>query len=207
MSEEFETPDVNEVANARFAEPIVEVSKLLSSESIAAVTNADIDLPPSGKSKRRTRIAGEPKDETVPRWERWEIRYDSATLASYAKQLDFFKIELGAAGGGSREVDYLTKVSSSAPVSRAAPGLNETRLYMVWRGGRLQDLDRQLLTKAGVKTNGRILMQFYPKKVENELAALERKHRKDGRIDKIKKTIFGVRPNEAGYEFYIIEQT
>ena len=197
-TEEFETPQVNEVADARLIEPVVELSTLLSSESIAAIATSTFDLPTSAKSSRGLRPIGDPVSEAVPRWERWEIRYESPNLQSYAKQLDFFGIELGAAGGGKKEVDYAAKVSHASPVTRTASGTDETRLYMTWRGGRLEKLDRQLLAKARIETKGRIVLQFYPQKVDDMLALLESKHRKDGRIDQIKKTIFGVRPAGEG---------
>jgi hypothetical protein len=44
---------------------------------------------------------GDGSDDVIPPWERWEIRFSTSGVDAYARQLDFFKIELGAAGGGS----------------------------------------------------------------------------------------------------------
>src|SRR6185503_4094646 len=37
----------------------------------------------------------------IPAYERWEIRMAATNLDEYAKQLDFFQVELGVAGGGN----------------------------------------------------------------------------------------------------------
>ena len=44
--------------------------------------------------------------DTIPRWQRWEIRFQATTLESYAKELEFFGIELAALGGGRPGIDY-----------------------------------------------------------------------------------------------------
>jgi len=63
---------------------------------------------------------------------------------------------------------------------------------MSWRQGRLQEADRQLLERAGVATEGRIIVQFFPPELENTLAMLEQRFA--GRdAAQIRKTIFGLR--------------
>jgi hypothetical protein len=141
----------------------------------------------------------------VPRWERWEIRYEAANVQAYALQLDYFGIELGAVGRKPL-VDYASHFTNDAPMTRSGRGSEERRLYMTWRGGRLQAMDRELLEKVGIDVAGRILLQFYPQNVEDALARIEREYTKDGRVEKLRKTIFGVRQSKGGYEFFIIEQ-
>ncbi len=53
-------------------------------------------------------------ENIIPRSERWEIRYNSNSLDAYAKQLDFFKIELGAVGG-KKTVDYAARLANPSP--------------------------------------------------------------------------------------------
>jgi hypothetical protein len=205
-SSELDTPQLAELSDARLLDPTVELSTLLSSEAVAAATQLETKQATRGVRKSDDRLPGEPLKDEVPRWERWEIRYEASTLEQYAKQLDFFGIELGAAGGGSRLVDYASEVVKETPKTRSNPGDEETRLYFSWRGGKLEELDRQLLQKAGVEVGRRIVLQFYPQKIDDMLARLESEHVKDGRIDKLRKTIFGVRPAGDGYEYFIIEQ-
>src|SRR5690606_17773147 len=109
------------------------------------------------------------------------------------KQLDHFKIELAALGGGKTTVDYASKLSSPNPVRRSGKSEDEKRLYMTWRTGELIEADRQLLARAGVDTVGRVILQFYPPEAEAILADLEQKQAGDRDLREIKRTVFGVR--------------
>lgn len=147
-------------------------------------------------------------DNIIPRWERWEIRWASASLSSYAQQLDFFKIELGAVGG-KKDVDYAFNLTKGKPDTKAGPSKNEKRLYMTWKGGTLKQLDQQLLARAGISTSNRTLMQFYPEETEDMLAWVEMENAKKlGRpnVKEFLRTVFGVRPAGRGFEFFVIEQ-
>jgi hypothetical protein len=140
----------------------------------------------------------------IPRYKRWEIYYsDGGTLEEYAKQLDFFQIELGIVGG--EQVIYLTNLSQAKPTSRTGPGTDETRLYMSWRQGNLKQADRELLAKAGINAPGRIIVQFYPAEIERQLAQLEVAFA-DRKPEQIRRTRFGVRSQGDGYEYYVIDQ-
>ena len=76
---------------------------------------------------------------------------------------------------------------------------------MSWRSGRRQEADRSLLTRAGIAIGGRPVVQFYPREVENRLAQIEQEFA--GRqAGEIRKTRFGVRSVDNGFEFYVLEQ-
>lgn len=148
-------------------------------------------------------------DNIIPRFERWEIRWSSTNLNAYAQQLDFFKIELGAVGGGRKEVDYAVGLAKGRPDTKSGPSKGEKRLYMTWKGGTLRQFDEQLLAKAGVPTANRTLMQFYPEETEDMLAWLEMENAKKQGHSSAKeflRTVFGVRTAGRGFEFYVIEQ-
>lgn len=149
-------------------------------------------------------------DDIIPRGERWEIKYNTNSLESYTQQLDFFGIELGAIGGGVKHVDYASHLSRRRPDRRQGPGGDaEQRLYMLWTSGNLKRFDQQLLRNAGIKTSGRIVVQFYPKPVEDQLARIEMAYaKKNGRtsVKQIKKTVFGVRTGGRGFEYFVESQ-
>ena len=64
----------------------------------------------------------------IPAYERWEIRMSAANLDEYAKQLDFFKVEIGVAGGGSPNVDYVSNLAAAKPTVRVGdPNLEFAR--------------------------------------------------------------------------------
>jgi hypothetical protein len=148
-------------------------------------------------------------EDIIPRAERWEIRYNSNSLDAYAQQLDHFQIELGAVGG-KKTVDYAANLGSPSPARREGPGGDaEKRLYMTWTTGALKRFDRQLLQKASISTQGRIIAQFYPANVENTLANLEDAYmRQNGKthIRQVKRTVFGVKRTGRGFEYYVISQ-
>jgi hypothetical protein len=80
---------------------------------------------------------------------------------------------------------------------------------MTWKGGTLREFDQQLLGRAGIATTGRTLMQFYPEETEHTLAWIEMENAKKQGHSSAKeflRTVFGVRPQGRGYEFYVIDQ-
>ncbi len=149
-------------------------------------------------------------DDIIPRGERWVIKYNANSREAYAQQLDYFQIELAAIGGGQKQVDYARNLRKGRPDARkGAGGDSEKRLYMLWTSGALKKFDQQLLRAAGIKTAGRIVVQFYPKPVEDQLARIEMDYaRKNGRTSakQFKKTVFGVRRNSRGFEFFVESQ-
>lgn len=148
-----------------------------------------------------------PGKKGVPREQRWFIKFsDRGSLIDYAKQLDFFNIELGALMKSGKMI-YLSKVSSGKPVSRTvSSGADEKRLYMTWQGGERRTSDISLFKKAGFDVTGGILFHFYPKQTENSLLTLEKKYR-NKKFDEIRRTYFTVRGIRTGYRFEVTRQT
>ena len=153
---------------------------------------------------------GEGADDVVPPWERWEIRFATTGVDAYARQLDFFKIELGAAGGGSPVVEYASNLAAARPTVRTGKPEDEDRLYMTYRNmdSQLAAFDRQLLSKAGIKTDRRLVLQFYSKELERQLMTLEASTpaAQGRKPQEYQKTIFGVRTARSGFEFYVVDQ-
>ncbi|MCA9124006.1 MAG: hypothetical protein H6822_13085 [Planctomycetaceae bacterium] len=197
---ELDTPAIHELTRVASFEP-TELSTLITTESVIAASIIEIEGPLDD-----SRPVGPPTPfDTVPRWERWEVRYNATSIEGYARQLDFFGIELGAVGR-KEDIDYVSGLSDASPTLRTASGAEEDRIYFSWRSGTVQSMDRQLLQRAGVDVERRIVLQFYPKSIEEMLAQLELEHTMDGQLDRIGKTIFGIRPTGDGYEFFIIGQ-
>ena len=74
------------------------------------------------------------------------------------------------------------------------------------RSGELRAGDRQLAAKAGVKTDGRVVFQFYNEATYRSLLALEAARKGNRRIKDVRRTVFGVRAARGQYEFYVIDQ-
>jgi hypothetical protein len=204
---ELDSPQLEELAGMPAEDIVSSLQALMSSDAVERASQLAVTgpggSPGRGPGSDPDRLPGLP--DQVPRGERWEVRYSAATLTAYARQLDFFEIELGAAGG-KPQVDYASGFARSTPLTRTAQPRDEKRLYLTWRGGRLQQWDRKLLAGAGIKTEGRILMQFYPAKTEEALARIELEHADGKSADQIRKTVFQAKPKGSGYEFVVLAQ-
>jgi hypothetical protein len=217
----MDEPAGSEVFQLSEAEPIA-ATHFVNSAMLAVAEVGDIDMNslaarasgpgfhghrggPGEFGDRRP--PGPPGDgvATIPREERWEFRFASNSRKTYAQQLDFFKIELGVIGG-KREIDYAFNVSQSKPDTKIGPSTTESRLYMTWKSGTLREFDRSIIEEAGISTSGRLIVQFFPKEIEDVLFALEVKNSGNRSPKEFLKTIFGVRPASTGFEFFVVEQ-
>ena len=142
------------------------------------------------------------------REQRWFIRFsDRGTLETYARQLEFFGIELGAVFEARNEIVYMSNLSSPKPSVRTVTGgTGENRMYMIWRGGNRKQGDIKLFKKAGVNVGGGKILHFYPKKTEQLLARIERDHA-NREADQIRRTYFVVRGDGAGFRFVVTRQS
>jgi hypothetical protein len=136
---------------------------------------------------------------------RWEVRFDKGnTLETYARQLDFFNIELAVLAGGDKVI-YLSKFSAGIPQKREGPRTEEKRYYFVWQGGDLKQADLEFFRRAKVGTeSGRIFM-FIPSDVEVKLIEMEKAFQNKNAAD-IKKTRFQILPEGNGFAFKVVSQ-
>ena len=140
------------------------------------------------------------------REQRWIVQFaDKGDLKSYARQLDFFKIELGCAFQDGR-VFYLSTMSTSPQLREARLSSDDKRLFMNWQGGERIKADIELLTKAGVPSPGDgTVLHFYDPGTEQMLARLEQEY--GGHApQEIRRTYFQVRRAGSDYEFVVTSQ-
>lgn len=142
----------------------------------------------------------------IPAWERWEIRMKVDSDDEYARQLDYFNVELGVAGGGNPNVDYLSNLSAARPTVRHGDPKDERRLRFLHRSGELRQADRRLASKTGVKTDGRVVFQFYDQKTYDMLLALEAAKMGSRRVKDVRRTVFGVQGSAGRYQFVVLDQ-
>ncbi len=142
----------------------------------------------------------------IPAWERWELRFDVKNLTTYAQMLDFFKVELGIAGGGIERVDYASNLSAARPTTRQGSPKDEKRIRFLYKSGDLRQADRALAQKGGISTDGRIVFQFYTPEMYTQLLTLENEKMGSHRIIEVRKTVFGVRGDPGKWQFYVISQ-
>jgi len=139
-------------------------------------------------------------------WRRWEIRLlEGHTLETYARQLDFFGIELGVLEPGGRIV-YVFNLSQARPATRVGEAAAERRCYLTWHSGALRRADEELLARAKVDAKGKVILKFLPPAVERRLAELEQAEA-GADLSRVERTCFGIRAAGSGYEFFVYKQT
>lgn len=204
--------DATEPAFAETLRTVIDVAALPEADIDEAALfdepkqSATGDKTPGGKGRGSDGDGdGQPG---VPPHLRWEIEFAKGTLDDYGRQLDAFELELGALAVPERgKVTYAKNFSKSPPDTYVGAAKDDMRLYMSWKKGKLRDADRALMKKAGVASDGLILM-FWPDDAEQQLLRLE--HDFQGRdVSTIRKTRFAIRRKASGkgYEFYVVEQT
>lgn len=206
-SEELEPPTVEELD---MIEPIEQTLDLVP-DAVAAQAVMLRDPILSDRTRRGGgqgdgRGSGSGKGDGSGRPRQWEVYFiEDQTIEVYARQLDYFGIELGVLQQDGR-VAYASSLSRPTPMVRVGPADAETRYYLTWRKGVRVEADRELLTRAGISCEGRLILKFLTPTVEAQLAGMERAQAGD-RADKIRRTRFGIRPTASGYEFYVMDQT
>jgi hypothetical protein len=212
--EEIPDPSIAETSEEQseiteMLETVVELSENASQQvemviaSEASNTSGKIGSA-SGTGKRPLGMG--PGKGGFPRDQRWFIRFDDSSVEVYAKQLDFFKIELGALFKDGRLV-MLTNLSAARPKKRVLnTGKGENRLYMTWRGGSRKKADVDIFKKAGENAEGAMLMHFYHPETEEMLAKTETSYR-NKKATEIRRTYFSVRKDGSGYKFVVTSQS
>ena len=154
--------------------------------------------PPSGQSAHEPRRGGRSE---------WEIVFeDEISPEEYARQLEYFKIEIAATSKDGK-IEYVWDLLKRKPQKRAGRVEADYRVHIGWRKGNLYAADRRLLTRAGIASEGKELRHYLPTAVEAKLASLERDYAQR-KPEEIRRTRFAVRPTEkaAAYEFVVVEQ-
>lgn len=203
-----EIPDDPEVA-----ETLEDVIELADSATTQAQQQFELDAvnrgrPGSAAGSGRQALGLGPGETGLPREQRWFVRFDDeGTLSDYARQLDFFGIELGVLKADGT-LTYVSQFAGDTPTVRSATsGAGERRLYMTWQGGGRKIADVQLLRTAGVDVGGGVIFHFYPPETENQLAELERNYANRETID-IRRTYFLVESTgDGGFRFTVTRQT
>jgi hypothetical protein len=198
VTQEFYEPELKDTVST-IATAVIDKSPLLD-ELIAEQT------PRGGKGKGKGTGVGDGVGPGKGRGRRWEVQFPKDnTLEDYARQLDFFGIELGVLVPGNK-VEYAFNMSKAKPDRRVGSSDQEKRYYLSWRRGELEEADRELLGRAGINCQGRVILKFLPPAIEATLAQLEKTRAGDD-YQKIRTTRFAIRLDSDAYAFYVIEQT
>jgi hypothetical protein len=204
---EFEQPSV-EATPAAMLDTVAEAGQNLAEVDIGAV------MPTGGKIAtgiRSSKIGNGavgygfgPGDGGVRREDRWTIVANpNQTAEEYARQLDFFGIELGVVSG--KQMVYVSRFSQAVPTKRVGTGVGDNRFYALWRGQGRKGADVALLRKAGIEVGEGVIIQFFPPTVEANLAQLEVRY-KGRQPAEIRRTQFRIMGQGDSYTFEVVAQ-
>lgn len=199
-----ETVEVEEVFESVTEMADVSAEQLLKQFETDAVSSGK---PGSREGTGRRALGSDGGEGGLPPEQRWFIQFaDQRNLDEYARQLDFFGIELGALLPDGRLV-YVSGLSTPSPqVRETRSGRSESRLYMSWQGGQLKLADEALLKRAGIDPRQARTLHFYPQQTEQMLLTLEKNYA-DKPFSQIRRTYFLVVPDGPGYRFQVTRQS
>jgi len=102
--------------------------------------------------------------------------------------LDSMQIEIGALGGGIKTVDYASNLSGATKKRSVEGGKHEKRLFFSPTDKQSELWTRQLLGKADIQTQGRVILHFYSTKAEDLLAEAENRalQKANKRLDEVR---------------------
>jgi hypothetical protein len=181
----------------------------------SALEDVGPSLPSGGPvagGKRASRIGtGTPGfgfgggDGSLGREDRWSILFHPGqTPDEYARQLDFFGIELATVNGPDSLISA-SRFTQPTPKVQIGSARGETRLYFAWQGAGRKTSDVELLRRAGIEVGNRPILQFVPRELESTLARLEEAY-KGRKAPEIRVTRFQVVPRGGGYDFQVVDQ-
>lgn len=213
---DFEPPgaeEVEELMEPTLQDTIEAVTDAVSSVAASLTTNdtaATATTSGTGAGDSRPPGPEGEGEDIVPRFERWQLNFSGRDKVSYAKQLEFYKIELGAVGGQIQGLDIVNNLAASPKARRLDDPSTEKRLYFMFkRASPLMQYDQALLGQAGVQYSGRSMLKLIPPELENLLARVELDYaatKGHKSVTEIAKTVFESKAAGSGYEFEVISQ-
>jgi hypothetical protein len=187
-------------------ENVVELSNTASEQAVQVTSTEALNsgTPGSARGTGRPLGTGGGRYGGIPAEERWFIRFaDGSSVDEYARQLDFFGIELGVLLPG--RLVFISNMSTTPRVREVATGSGEERLYMTWQGGNRKDADVKLFQRAGIDASQGTIFHFYPPATEQLLATLEVQYA-GRRTQEIRRTYFVVARGGDGFVFNVTRQ-
>ena len=162
-----------------------------------------------GASSSNAESSADPQEfERLPPDCEWEVLFtDGISPLEYARQIDYFGIELAAVAKNG-QIQYASHVTQPKPERRVGKKSEELRIAINWKQGNLSSLDGKLLTKAGITTTDKTITHYYPLAIEAKMMQVQKAYAGRQASD-IRRTRFKIRPQEnnpKAYEFYVDEQ-
>ncbi len=200
-------------------EEFPEVEEPVLKDALEAVTDAvssvranleavDGDSEVMGSGRGRGSIdggEGTGGGDVIPEDKRWKIEYKSSDINSYAEQLSFFNIDIGAVSINSNDIDRVRDAGGALKVIPSDRATEKKAIYFAHEKRKLQQWDARLVRKAGVSMDGRNTVQFYPDATRGILRQVEGEYLNSvGRtLPEVRRTYFQIEEAGGGFKFKV----
>ena len=150
---------------------------------------------------------GSGSGDVIPEHKRWKIEYSAQNVEEYSRQLSNFEIDIGVIGQVKNTITRLRDPGGAKQVIESSKAKEKKSLYFVPEKIRLRRWDEQLAKRNGISLTGAFTVQFYSDRARAELRQIELEHlTKIGRqLREVRRTIFNIVPNGAGYRYQLKE--
>lgn len=213
-----ETPNTGELVEPGVAEfPEVEVPELVQALLVVTTvaTNVRAQQAEFSGYDLRTGPGVGPRKRTYPPTidksepQRWKIQFSAKSQDEYARQLSFFKIDLGAVHRQTNDIVRLSDPGGVPQVAKSSRKQEQSTLYFAHERPEFSRWEEQILKKNGVAVTDCLTVQFYPDEIREHLLKLEQEFlAKSGKTQQdVHQTIFKVVSNEGAYEFRVDQVT
>ena len=143
----------------------------------------------------------------VPEHKRWQIEYESDDIDTYARQIDFFNLTLGAVALSSNEIILVNNVSGGATSRQSSRREMGSWLRFEHQKARMRRWDGTLAKRAGVSLDDRIMVQFYPEETRQIIRVVEAQYLQEAgrQLEEVRRTILKVEASGNGFQFVVTD--
>jgi hypothetical protein len=197
--------------------PEVEVPQL--SQALEAVTNAlssvranlehrSGDAAQMGKGRglgSRDGGDGTGKGDVIPEHKRWKIEYTAKSIDGYAKQLSYFKIDLGAVNKLNNEIVRLVDPGGRGQIVNSSRAQEKKSVYFAHERPQLARWEEAMYKTKGVSMTHSFTVQFYPEETRSRLRQLELAYLNgvNRKLSEVQNTFFKVVSEGSGFEYKV----
>ena len=205
-----DSPALEQILNdlkKQFAESLPEFDQLEPSDLPRSILATGSD----GKGDKKKLGTGPGDKGGTETAKRWEIIFESGlTEIEYARQLDFFNIQLTTFSDG--KWFRVSGMATTHPTVQVGAVEQKGGCIFFWRDAGRRQVDLSLIRKAKELTvaDDSVVAHFYPREIKSKLLAIETAYAAaHGHPDlhDVAKTKFIVKRTENGYDFEIAKQT
>ncbi len=145
--------------------------------------------------------------DSVPEYKRWIIQYESDSLDTYAKQLDFFSIDIGVLHKTNKKIWRVSNLSAQPTVTESSQQAEAKTLRFMHKKQKMLRWDQTLASKAGASIDNAITCQFYPEPTRQIIRDIEGAAlREAGRVVKdVRNTILKLENGPEGFTFTVVD--